>query len=79
MTARELADRLAVAVGTGRVSDLITDLPNRLDGRHLLAAEETLRASDEAVPMRSLRQLALGAQRLDDLDADTPCVPRPGA
>jgi hypothetical protein len=71
MLARELADRLADAVGGGRVGALVDDLPQRVDGGRLLPAEEGLRTADEDVPLRSLRQLALGAQRLDDLDAET--------
>jgi hypothetical protein len=71
MTARELADRFADAVGGGRVRELVTDLPPRVDASSLLPIEEALRRSDEDTPLRSLRQLALGAQRLQDLDSET--------
>jgi hypothetical protein len=71
LTARELADTLAGAVGSGRVDTLVADLPVRVDADGLLPVEEQLRATDEDVPTRALRQLALGAQRLQDLDAET--------
>jgi hypothetical protein len=67
----DLADRLADAVPARRVSDLIDSLPQRKDATGLLPVEEELRWSDEPVPQRSLRLLALGAQRLQDLDDDT--------
>jgi hypothetical protein len=71
MTARDLADRFADAVGSGSVSELVASVPSRIDGGRLLAVEEALGTSGDTVPMRSLRQLTLGAQRLNDLDAET--------
>ena len=71
MTARELGDRLADAVGAGHVRTLTDDLPARTDGTGLLPVEEVLRGSADPVPITALRQLALGALRLRDLDGDT--------
>lgn len=71
MTALELGDRLADAVGAGMVSSLTDDLPGRTDANRLLPVEEALRESEEEVPVAALRQLALGARRLHDLDEDT--------
>ena len=71
MVASELADRLANALGDGRVRDLAHVLPERGDAHELLPAEEDLRAADVPTPQRALRQLALGAQRLADLDPET--------
>ncbi|MGI8429682.1 MAG: hypothetical protein ACR2OB_10340 [Solirubrobacteraceae bacterium] len=71
MTAHELGDRLADALNHGKVRTLIDELPQRADSSCLLPIEEELHTSDEDVPVRSLRQLALGALRLDDLDGDT--------
>ena len=71
MTARELADRLADAAPAGRVKDLAAELPARTESHLLLPVEEDIRSSDDSVPVRSLRQLAVGAGRLDDLDDET--------
>jgi len=70
MRHEELADRLADAVGSGTVHQLIDSLPQRSDGDALLPLEEELKASAEDVPQRALRQLALGALRLQDLDGE---------
>jgi hypothetical protein len=53
------------------VRDLAHVLPERGDAHELLPAEEDLRAADVPTPQRALRQLALGAQRLADLDPET--------
>lgn len=71
ITARELGDRLADALGTGTVSDLMSGLPERVDKDGLRPIEEELRSSEDPVPVRSLRQLAIGALRLGDLDGET--------
>jgi hypothetical protein len=71
ITARDLGDRFADALGTGTVSDLVSGLPERVDNDGLRPIEEELRSSEDPVPVRSLRQLAIGALRLDDLDAET--------
>nr|HMS73140.1 hypothetical protein [Baekduia sp.] len=72
MTENQLADRLADEIGSSSVSQLLDDLPSRTTGDELLPAEEHVRNEpDDQVPQRSLRQLALGARRLDDLDAET--------
>jgi hypothetical protein len=71
MTARELGDRLADAVGASRVRALTDGLPSRTDATGLLPAEEAIRDSDDPVPITALRHLALGACRLHDLDEET--------
>jgi hypothetical protein len=71
MTASELADRLADAVGSGPTRVFIDDLPPRTGASGLLPVEEGIRDSDQPVPLVCLRQLAISAQRLDDLDAET--------
>lgn len=71
LTVRELGDRLADAVGAGHVRDLIDELPVLVGVDRLLPVEEELRDSDDAVPIVALRQLALGAMRLKDLDTST--------
>jgi hypothetical protein len=71
MTAPELGDRLADAIGAGGVSSLTDDLPALADASGLLPVEEALRESEDEVPLVALRQLALGARRLHDLDEDT--------
>lgn len=71
MTARELGDRLADAVGTGHIQALVDDLPPRTGAAGLLPVEEEIRESGDEVPIAALRQLALGALRLKDLDDDT--------
>lgn len=70
LTATELGGRLADAVGTARVRDLMDSLPERVEAGGLAPAEEGISDSEEEVPLRSLRQLALGAQRLQDLDGE---------
>lgn len=70
MTHEELADRLADTVGSGTVRQLIHSIPARNAGDELLPLEEELNASDEAAPRRALRQLTLGALRLNDLDGE---------
>jgi hypothetical protein len=71
ITARDVGDRLADALGTGTVSDLMSGLPERLDKDGLCPIEEELRSSEDPIPVRSLRQLAIGALRLGDLDGET--------
>ena len=77
MTAPELGDRLADAVGAGSVSSLTDDLPPLTDANGLAPVEEELRDSEDEVPLVALRQLALGARRLHDLDENT-CHPYVG-
>jgi hypothetical protein len=67
----ELAERLAASVGKGSVSDLLAELPPRVEGQGIVAAEEQVREVGERGPRDSLRLLALGALRLEDLDAET--------
>jgi hypothetical protein len=71
ITARELGDLLADALGADTVSDLILGLPVRVDSDGLRPIEEELRSSEDPTPVRSLRQLAIGALRLVDLDGET--------
>ncbi len=70
MTAEQLGDRLADALDDLSVAELIAELPTRKDGSSILPAELEL-AAGPAVPMRWVRELALGAQRLQDLDGPT--------
>jgi hypothetical protein len=71
VTEAELSERLAASVGAGSVSDLLAELPERVEGQSIVAAEEQVREAGEREPRDSLRLLALGALRLGDLDADT--------
>jgi hypothetical protein len=71
LTVHGLGDRLAEAVGGGRVRALIDDLPSRVDASGLLPVEEEIRDADDPVPITALRHLALGACRLQDLDDET--------
>jgi hypothetical protein len=70
MTTEELGDRLADALGDMTVADVVRELPKRLDRMSLLPAEIEL-AAEPAEPMRWVRELALGAQRLQDLSGPT--------
>ncbi len=72
MSADDLADRLARAVGPGGVRDFRAELPPRLGAAgELLPAEEDIRRSEEDEPRRHLRHLALGAFRTQDLERRT--------
>lgn len=70
MTAHQLGDRLADALEDVTVSAMLAGLPDRMDGPAVLAAERELAALDWS-PMRAVRELALGAQRLRDLQGPT--------
>jgi hypothetical protein len=70
MTVEELGGCLAAEVDGHSVSDLIDGLPARLEGSELLPAELVLE-EEERTPLADLRMLALGAQRLEDLDEET--------
>ncbi len=71
LTVQELGDRLADALGAQSVGAFLSELPDRFESNELLPAEESIRDSDEPVPVSALRQLAIGAARLDDLDEET--------
>lgn len=71
LSANELADRLAQALGNETVRDFVANTPRRCDGSELLPVEEQVRESDEDAPRRALRHLVLGTQRLADLDPET--------
>lgn len=70
MTAEDLGERLADELDDVTVAALEDDLPARVDGESLLPAEVEL-ASLAPTPMRFVRELALGAQRLGDLEGPT--------
>jgi hypothetical protein len=70
MTAEELGDRLAEALGDLTVADLLEGLPRRVEGEALLPAEIAIE-EEEWSPLNALRLLALGAARLDDLEGAT--------
>ena len=70
MTAQQLGDRLADALEDTTVAAMLDGLPNRMDGPAVLAAEIEL-ADLDWTPMRAVRELALGAQRLRDLEGPT--------
>lgn len=70
MTAEELGDQLADALDDVRVAELVHGLPERMDGGSILPAEIVL-AAELPTPMRWVRELALGAQRLQDLEGPT--------
>lgn len=70
MTAQHLGDRLADALDDLSVDALFDELPDRMDGDNVLRAELELSALDWT-PTRAVRELALGARRLDDLGGPT--------
>lgn len=70
MTAQNLGDRLADALDDTTVAAMLDDLPARTDGPSVLPAEVQL-AELDPTPMRAVRELALGAQRLRDLHGAT--------
>jgi hypothetical protein len=67
MTAQQLGERLADALDDVTVAAMLNGLPERMDGASVLPAETEL-ASFPWSPMRAVRELALGAQRLRDLE-----------
>jgi len=67
MTVEQLGDRLGDALGDLTVAEMIDDLPPRADGATLLPAEAQI-ADEEWTALSSVRQLATGAGRLEDLD-----------
>jgi hypothetical protein len=70
MTAQQLGERLAAALDDMTVANMLDGLPARMDGSSILPAETALAATPGA-PMRWVRELALGAQRLRDLEGAT--------
>jgi len=70
MTAQQLGERLADALDDVTVADLLDGLPDRTSGAAILPAENEL-AAQKGTPMRWVRELALGAQRLQDLHGPT--------
>ena len=70
MTAQDLGERLAAALDDVTVSELLDGLPRRTDGAAILPAEAEV-AAQPGGPTRWVRELALGAQRLHDLDGPT--------
>jgi hypothetical protein len=75
MTQGELVARLGESLGGGSVRSFVSESPDRIAGGELLPAEENLRDSDEdEVPVRALRQLVLGAERLEELEGESRCA-----
>jgi hypothetical protein len=70
MTAEDLGERLADALEDLTVSQLMDGLPARMAGDVILRAEAEI-ADEVWTPTQAVRQLALGAQRLDDLSGPT--------
>jgi hypothetical protein len=70
MTAEELGERLADALEDLTVSGLLEGLPRGMDGDRILPAEVQI-ASEPWTTTNAIRQLALGARRLDDLTGPT--------
>jgi hypothetical protein len=70
MTVETLAEHLAAELGDESVAELEAGLPERVDGAELLPAEAAI-AAEDWTPHSSLRMLALGAKRLEDLDEET--------
>jgi hypothetical protein len=70
MTAQQLGERLADALDDVTVTAMLDDLPDRMDGSAVLPAETELASLDWS-PTRAVRELALGAQRLRDLQGPT--------
>jgi len=70
MTAEDLGDRLAQDLEDISVAELIAGLPARTDGSVILPAEAQI-ADEPWTTMSAIRQLALGAARLNDLDEPT--------
>lgn len=70
MTAQQLGDRLADALDDVSVAAMLDGLPDRIDGDAVRPAEVQL-LDATASPMRDVRMLALGAQRLQDLYGPT--------
>jgi hypothetical protein len=66
MTAQQLGERLADVT----VAELLAGLPQRMDGTAIRPAELEL-AAESGTPMRCVRELALGAQRLQNLHGPT--------
>jgi hypothetical protein len=70
MTAEDLGDCLAESLDDITVSELIAGLPARMEGEVILPAEAQV-ADEELTTMNSIRLLALGAGRLNDLGGET--------
>lgn len=70
MTAEDLGEQLAHALDDLTVAQLLDGLPARVDGEVILPAEALI-ADEPWTPTGAVRQLALGAQRLDDLRGPT--------
>jgi hypothetical protein len=70
MTTETLSDRLIAELGDVSVAEIVTSLPERVEGKQLLPAEVALE-EEEWTPLVALRMLALGARRLEDLDEET--------
>lgn len=70
MTTEALGERLGDALGTATVAELIRGLPPRTRGGTILAAEAQV-AAEQWTPLNAVRQLAIGAGRLEDLDEPT--------
>lgn len=70
MTALQLGERLADALDDMTVAEMLNTLPSRMNGNAVLPAERELAELDRS-PTRAIRELALGAQRLKDLQGPT--------
>lgn len=70
MTAQQLADRLAETLDDISVAAMLDSLPERMDGDAVRPAEVELLDATPS-PMRDVRMLALGAERLQDLYGPT--------
>lgn len=71
MTAEQLGDRLADALDDVTIAQLIDGLPARMDGAKILRAEAEIADQHPWTPTVAVRQLAIGARRLDDLEGAT--------
>jgi len=69
-TAQQLGERLADELDDITVARMLDELPDRMDGPAVRPAETDLTSLDWS-PMRAVRELALGAQRLQDLQGPT--------
>jgi hypothetical protein len=70
MTAEDLGDHLAQSLDDISVGELIAGLPARMEGDVILPAEAQI-ADEPWSTMNAIRQLALGAGRLNDLEGQT--------
>jgi hypothetical protein len=70
MTAEDLGEHFAESLNDISVGELLADLPGRMNGEVILAAEAGI-ADEPWTTMNAIRQLAVGAGRLNDLGGQT--------